>query len=426
MTRVGALGRLLAVATIGAFGGGCFVGDAADGLPCEQDADCGLGAACVEDPALEIKCCGGSCLLSSSSGPDASSSSSDSTGPASQTGTESSTGSSVCGDGTIDPGEACDPGPGSGSPPCGSDCELLCGNGSVDEGEQCDDDEPSCGGDCQFSMTCGNEELDPGEACDVRLAESETCLDDCKTWVALDWGGKVASADFCVDETASKVGGPWECTRWTDSQIAGERGSGPYFGDGDVWVVEPGSWPEAILRTRAIDFPELAAGDSVEIAFDHELDFNSNPDDMEAVDYAELSIESADNGGLRFVPLGGVAPLSVEISCSGQSSDASCTTAASGDYCQDGLRRTAGRTDAEEAVTAVVSTDDEPLAGLHRLRFLVRYDCANFDDAENPISPDAWILHRLKVTVRKAEDAGDAVEESSSARLEPAADADAR
>ncbi len=398
---MGTLGRLLLAGVLGAFGGGCFVGDAAEGLPCEQDADCGLGVSCAEDPAAELKCCGGSCLLSGSSGPGGPSSSSSSTGPTSLSATESSSGPSVCTDGVVDPGEACEPE--SGSSLCGDDCQFLCGNGELDAGEECDDDEPSCGEDCQFSMRCGNEMLDPGEACDVRLAETGTCLEDCTRWVALDWNKGAAGSDFCADETGSDV--PGACSRWTDVTIGGPIGSGPYFRERDTWSGPAGSWPEAILRTRPINFPDVGPGDSVQIEFVHELNFNSNPDpdEPEFVDYAELSIESsADDGALRFVPLGVVAPLSVDISCSGQSSDATCTTLTPQDYCEPGLVRTAGRTSGEETVFASYTPSDEPLDGLARLRFLVRYDCSNFQDPKNPITPNAWVLHSLKVTVIKA------------------------
>lgn len=401
MAGVSTLGRLLGVGILGILGGGCFVGDAAEGLPCEQDADCGLGVSCAEDPALEVKCCGGSCLLTASTGPGTSTSSSTSTEPTSLPETESTVDPPVCGDGMVDPGEECDP---EGDDPlCGDDCQFLCGNEQVDPGEDCDDEEPGCGEDCKFSSSCGNEVLDPGEACDVRLTGADTCLDDCKTWIALDWDGRVADSDFCVDETAAGVEGPWECTRWTDVDIAGARGSGAYFVEGDPWEV-PG-FPEAILRTRAIEFPPLGLEDSVEIEFAHELDFNSNPTEPEFVDYAELSLESAaPDAALRFVPMGTVAPASVAIACSGGSIGAECAGGAEqSDYCEDGLMRAAGQTDGEDTVTAIYRpTRAEPLAGLHRLRFLVRYDCLNFDTPEDP-TPDAWIVHNLRVTVRKAE-----------------------
>lgn len=404
MAGVGRLGRLLGVAILGALGGGCFVGDAAEGLPCEQDGDCGLGVSCAEDPALEVKCCGGSCLQSAPTGPGTSSSSSASasTEPTTLPETESSVDPPVCGDGMVDPGEQCDPG--ADEPGCGEDCRWLCGNEQLDPGEDCDDEEAGCGEDCRFSSLCGNDVLDPGEACDVRLTGSETCLDDCKTWIALDWDGGPAGSDFCVDESGEGVEGSWECTRWTGPEVSGPRGSGPYFVEGDPW--SGARFPEAILRTRAIDFPDLQSEDSVEIDFVHELDFNSNPDGPVFVDYAELSIEpAAAEGAERFVPLGSVAPLSVAIGCESGSIGAACTDLSAVDYC-DGkdLMRTAGRTSEEDPVEAIYSPTDADLTGLHRLRFVVRYDCLNFDTKNDPM-PNAWIVHNLRVTVRKAETA---------------------
>ncbi|MBV1857295.1 MAG: hypothetical protein KUG77_02710, partial [Nannocystaceae bacterium] len=117
--------RLLGAAIIGIFGGGCFVGDAANGLPCDRDADCGVGISCVEDPALTVKCCGGSCSLGSSSGSTATTTttttSSSTTGPTSLSATEPSSGPAVCGDGVVDAGEACDP-QDPRSLPCTDDC----------------------------------------------------------------------------------------------------------------------------------------------------------------------------------------------------------------------------------------------------------------------------------------------------------------
>ena len=77
-----------------------------------------------------------------------------------------------CGDGTIGPGEQCDP-PQQGPDglQCGSTCQLLtCGNGVIDPGEQCDPPKSTgsvglCSQSCQIPG-CGNGVVDPGETCD--------------------------------------------------------------------------------------------------------------------------------------------------------------------------------------------------------------------------------------------------------------------
>ena len=93
-----------------------------------------------------------------------------------------------CGNGTLDPDEACDGGIGctgcgcdmdfESTVPVSLDCQLICGNGILDPGEDCDGGVgcTDCGCDMDFESTvplsldcqliCGNGILDPGEACD--------------------------------------------------------------------------------------------------------------------------------------------------------------------------------------------------------------------------------------------------------------------
>ena len=66
----------------------------------------------------------------------------------------------VCGDGELDPGEACD-----GGDDCRPDCTLIrCGDGIVDDGEACDGGD-DCRPDCT-EIRCGDGIVDDGEACD--------------------------------------------------------------------------------------------------------------------------------------------------------------------------------------------------------------------------------------------------------------------
>jgi len=97
----------------------------------------------------------------------------------------------ACGDGVVDPDEACDDGaansdtePGA----CRTNCSLAtCGDGVVDPGESCDDGagnsdtEPdACRTNCSVP-TCGDGMLDPGEDCDDGAANSDTDPDACRT-----------------------------------------------------------------------------------------------------------------------------------------------------------------------------------------------------------------------------------------------------
>jgi cysteine-rich repeat protein len=77
-----------------------------------------------------------------------------------------------CGDGLIDPGEACDDGPGNGpGQACNAMCQVsACGDGDVGPGEDCDDganngDMSSCKVDCTNNV-CGDGAVGPGEGCD--------------------------------------------------------------------------------------------------------------------------------------------------------------------------------------------------------------------------------------------------------------------
>lgn len=76
-----------------------------------------------------------------------------------------------CGNGELDPGEACDEGPGNGpTKACTSYCQTnVCGDGGVGPGEYCDDgntaDLDGCNAQCGFEH-CGDGVVQPGEPCD--------------------------------------------------------------------------------------------------------------------------------------------------------------------------------------------------------------------------------------------------------------------
>ncbi len=89
----------------------------------------------------------GTTSMSASSG---SQGDSEATTEATESGGETST-SPVCGDGTVDPGEACDDGPDNGDDrSCTSTCEVnVCGDGLVGPDESCDDPDPDlCTPEC--------------------------------------------------------------------------------------------------------------------------------------------------------------------------------------------------------------------------------------------------------------------------------------
>ncbi|MFT7579465.1 MAG: cysteine-rich repeat protein, partial [Myxococcota bacterium] len=102
----------------------------------------------------------------------------------------------LCGDGNVDEGEACDDGNLANNDGCNFDCQLPgCGDGFLDGDEVCDDanqvNGDGCSRDCQSEETCGDRYLndythvagDGGalapEACDEGGEDTATCNADC-------------------------------------------------------------------------------------------------------------------------------------------------------------------------------------------------------------------------------------------------------
>ena len=92
----------------------------------------------------------------------------------------------ACGDGVIDPGEACDDGNDDDTDTCLTTCERAsCGDGFVLDGaEECDDgndiDYDDCTNDCR-EPRCGDGVLQEGEACDDGdLDDNDSCLGTCE------------------------------------------------------------------------------------------------------------------------------------------------------------------------------------------------------------------------------------------------------
>jgi cysteine-rich repeat protein len=76
----------------------------------------------------------------------------------------------ACGDGRVDPGEACDDADGDDADDCTNTCTLArCGDGVLGPGEGCDDGDGDDEDDCTNTCTparCGDGVLGPGEGCD--------------------------------------------------------------------------------------------------------------------------------------------------------------------------------------------------------------------------------------------------------------------
>jgi len=150
----------------------------------------------LADPTGTVDDTGGSGEATGNSDP------SDPTGP-----TTDPTG--TCGDGTLDPGEACDGGPNnSGGMACTPDCTTnSCGDSYVGAGEACDPGpDPPSGLACTPGCTansCGDGYLGADEVCDdgVDNGTGQACTDACI--VAICGDGMPGPDETCDDGNAN-------------------------------------------------------------------------------------------------------------------------------------------------------------------------------------------------------------------------------
>jgi formylglycine-generating enzyme required for sulfatase activity len=120
-----------------------------------------------------------------------------------------------CGNGEVEPPEQCDAGPANhnGEPgACRADCRIeTCGDGVLNPGEACDPArDPTCRADCTRPR-CGDGLLDPGEVCDAGRANSDTAPNACRpTCQPAGCGDGVVDAGEDCDSTP---GCPTTCQR---------------------------------------------------------------------------------------------------------------------------------------------------------------------------------------------------------------------
>ncbi|MCR9160462.1 MAG: hypothetical protein ACE37F_27585 [Nannocystaceae bacterium] len=358
----------------------CFIGDAADGLPCEQDADCGLGVACAVDDASGQRCCGGACLSSQTSSVTDSTTGSSSTtaGPTSSTAGPSSSESSTT----------------------ATTLGSQCGNGTKDPGEDCDEDNPNCV-ECMYVQACGNGGIDveEGEVCDPwNLPDGEACADGCRTWTALSWDQDASSSETQRDFPASLCDdGDDSCIEWrTDG--AGAFVSGLYFPDGTAPALM--RWPEAVLFSRSITFPSLSQTDTVTIDVRHAHAFNA--DVTTFLDHAVVALVPAGalddpEAWIRVLPVPG----------SGEAESIACTGAADGCMLANGPEFCDLADEEAFAGVRLAGPSSRTLSGdlvsetTYRLAFRVRYDCANFGEPEVTWPDDAWTVESAEIVVER-------------------------
>ncbi|MCB9714951.1 MAG: MYXO-CTERM sorting domain-containing protein [Myxococcales bacterium] len=159
-----------------------------------------------------------------------------------------------CGDGVVDPGEACDDGGESAT--CNADCSAaMCGDGvtNMTAGEDCDDgsETATCDSDCT-AVACGDgtANVTAGEECDDG-GESATCDDDCSLAMCgdlvvnnmagetCDEGGRTATCNAdctavsCGDGVLNVTAGE-ECDDGGESATCDDDCTSAVCGDGVV------------------------------------------------------------------------------------------------------------------------------------------------------------------------------------------------
>ena len=122
-----------------------------------------------------------------------------------------------CGDGVVDPGEACDDGNTNNTDPCTNTCEhAVCGDSFVHEGEeQCDDgnqdNADECTNDCTFPAKCGDGTVQADEECDDGNQDNaDACTNSCKDASCGD--GIVQAGVEACDEAGESADCNDDCT----------------------------------------------------------------------------------------------------------------------------------------------------------------------------------------------------------------------
>jgi virginiamycin B lyase len=165
-------------------------------------------------------------------------------------------GAEACDDGNGDDCDGC-------SAACVVETGLRCGDGVLNAtcGEECDPPEPGlCSPQCAVVTGCGNGVVDPGEACDDGDADDcNGCTTQCTTVTGCGDGvvcgaetcddGNAASCDGCSATCEAEAG--WVCGDGLVNAACGEACDPPGSGDCN-WLCQSG--PAAPLGTRHLSF----------------------------------------------------------------------------------------------------------------------------------------------------------------------------
>jgi cysteine-rich repeat protein len=177
---------------------------------------------------------------------------------------------SECGNGAVEPGEACDDGDENGNPnSCNLECtgrtSPTCGNGTVEAGEQCDDGarngEPgACSADCSgpTPAECGNGVIEAGEQCDdgPRNGEPGACDSRCRgTTPPMCGNGAIEAGEECDDGNTEPGDG---CSPQCETEMVSNPPAALSTLDlGLIGTLNHSGWDDVVARIldEALDMP---------------------------------------------------------------------------------------------------------------------------------------------------------------------------
>lgn len=381
---------------------GCWTGADSEGLPCENNAQCGRGLDCIDG------ICGGTAsdALCGNGVTDPGEDCDDGDQNAEDGACRPDCTAETCGDGVQGPTEACDDGEQNDDEgACKTDCTPeTCGDGFEGPSEPCDDGNDingdGCSDECMVE-SCGNGDVDPGEDCDD-AGESATCDDDCTAVECGDANPNETAGEGCDNDAPAED--DRECMSnctvpllWDDMEPDTPEPSWSHekvSGDGvnDTWSVTSrnaasGSmraWDSGMpaasegdtrLLTPTLDLSELD-GETIELRFDHARVFSDC--NKPAVAYEGAVVEVSVDGGAFTV-------IDPDDGYSGPVGDGLCTD---------------NPLDGEQAFTldADYTTETFDLSGFTgdsiKVGFRVGWDCANCPDDQ---TERGWFIDNVIV-----------------------------
>jgi hypothetical protein len=294
---------------------GCWSGAGSEGLPCENNEHCGLGLECVNG------FCGGepSPTLCGNGWLDPGEACDDGEQNADNGACRLDCTTQTCGDGVQGPNELCDEGEQNDDQgACKTDCTpASCGDGQVGPGEQCDGGD-DCSPECTLE-SCGNGTLDSGEVCDEG-GESFDCDDDCTLAECGDGNLNETSGEACDDgnliddhECMANCREPvlWDdmealtpAVAWTHEKVSGApevsdqwivNARNPENEGGRAWDsgLPASGFGDTRLVSPTLDLGPLV-GETIQLRFDHARTFT---DCMDQDPYEGAVVELSVDGG---------------------------------------------------------------------------------------------------------------------------------